>query len=174
MQAFASARERAPCFLILDNLDIILGHHHHGDDDDDDNDHHQQQQLHGADKESDDDDDDSTNQAQWEDLPDDYNVDDDDTNDDKQGNHRQGVSVSSTLYSPKPVDFSSSRTRHAAIDRLLSTLLVEMDGLKLPPLTTKTSSSVSSNADIESSSSTGIKGRVVMIATVTDMSGLDR
>ena len=136
------ARERAPCFLILDNLDIILGRSHNHEDVDE------------------------------TEVP---MVGTDNNNEDDQS-HLHIPSTTSHLKSTSslPANHTRTRTSHVAIDRLLSTLLVEMDGLKV----SLTSPSVVAARNITNTStkthSTATKPAVVVIATVTDMNYLDR
>lgn len=92
----------APCFLILDNLDIVLGS---------------------------------------------SDINQDDTN--KTTKHDTH-------------SFASQRTTHKAIDRILSTLLIEIDGL-LPPDSSTNKGSISLHRE-----------KVIVIATTTKLSLLDR
>ena len=102
------ARQIAPCFLLLDNIETVLGTGH----------------------------DDDSNPA----------LDDNDSD--------QVLRPTAAKANPES-RFRSRRTTHKAIDRILSTLLVEIDGLMRP----------SDHGDFRP---------VIVIATTNDISAIDR
>ena len=107
-------------------------------------------------------------------------TDDDENELDNTNNYNEHIS-SATLPS-----FRRDRTSHVAIDRLLSTLLVEIDGITGSTKPSATSSSghsstlqhpgMSSLGTLRSVTVTGkvSTDRVIVIATATDINKLDR
>lgn len=130
VRAFQQAREMAPCLLVLDNLDIILG-----------------SPIEHEDREKDKD------SAE--------NNSEDDASDDGDGNEGNPKAEMHSVEQGAQAWQSRQRTRAPAIDRLLSTLLVEMDGLKLLSEPQESKSSDSSK-------------EVIVIATATRVQSLDK
>ena len=138
-----AARKAAPCLLILDNLDILLG-------------------------------------GQNYDPADEPTSDDEDEENVNTNNNNKHIS-STSLPS-----FRRDRTSHVAIDRLLSTLLVEIDGITGSTKPSAASSSghsstlqhpgMSGLGALRSVTDTGkvSADRVIVIATATDINKLDR
>ena len=138
-----AARKAAPCLLILDNLDILLGGQN-------------------------------------------YDPAGEPTNDDEEENvntNNNNKHISSTSLP----SFRRDRTSHVAIDRLLSTLLVEIDGITGSTKPSATSSSGRSSTlqhlgmsglgtlrSVNTDTGKVSTDRVIVIATATDINKLDR
>ena len=111
-ELFAAARARSPAFLLLDNLDVLLGGECEGE---------------------------------------------------GEGNGGHGEGGGKSCSSPAPL--ARKRTAHKALDRILSMLLMEMDGLESGSGVTSGSGS-GSGACVDSST-------VIVLATCTDARLLD-
>jgi len=136
VQAFTLAREMAPCLLVLDNIDIILGSPI-------------LEQQQGEEEEEDDED---------------HLAEVDDT-------EGPSMNSSSSSYTSKKQSWRSrQRTRAPAIDRLLSTLLVEMDGLKV--LQPTEIQAVHSQDKLNNNNNN--QQEVLVIATATRINSLDK
>lgn len=132
----------APCILILDNLDIILGSPS------------QYRQF------------DENYQSNSTNISDTMYYDNiREVDDEMNSNSKECIDDYHNLM----LKFRRDRTSHAAIDRLLSTLLVEIDGLRIPLPSKPQSQSFVIEGEIANAG-----GKVIVIATATDLTLLDR
>ena len=139
-----AARKAAPCLLILDNLDILLGGQN-------------------------------------------YDPADESASDDENVNVNTNFNNNKHISSTSLPSFRRDRTSHVAIDRLLSTLLVEIDGITWstkPSATSSTGhsstlqhpgmSSLGTLRSVNTDTGKVSADRVIVIATATDINKLDR
>lgn len=176
VQAFTLARDMAPCLLVLDNIDIILGSPVKEEEDEED----------GVDNDDGDGDDVSDSDSSSSSGIDERSTVHPGDNITTNTNTNTNSSSSDNIKDDKDLKLNSwqsrQRTRAPAIDRLLSTLLVEMDGLKIiPPSgvqnennTTKNTTTKTISSSISINNDSALTQEVLVIATATRIDSLDK